>query len=472
MGDFVQNVTKPPFGWGDTEWVSTGGDTTKSLVEQKFNSSISTAEEMLLKLVGEDGNSGYLGALNAIITDFSAPEIETLSITSPDLNITTDTRPTVDVGSLDTDFGTFDKAAPSLTALPAIDLSSLNPADLPEEITAAINWFEESHDITLFTDLITRLQTDLQAGATGLDPEVEQSIYDRAIARQDVEDARVQSETEDYFSARGFELPTGAMAGRLAEQANEIARNRTELNGKILEEQARLAQANSQFIIGASRDLEAVLRDFTSKKNDRSLDYAKAVAANAISIYAEQIRAYIAAAEANKAYVQVQVENLKAVVEFNKGLITQFAEEAGAYSVIVDAKAKKNKAITDIYQAEVDGYKAETEALSENQKILLGKYQADLADNELKLRTSIANAENIIKSYVAESSLREKVSSDMANIATQSVASAYGMVNMNVGMSHQTGRHQGENYSHGESRSVSYGQSESLNETHSFIEKA
>ena len=246
MGTYVPNVTDPPFEWGDKEYIGTDGELTKALVISKFDSSVDVAQNLLDLLVGEDWKGGYLGELNDQITSFSVPDIT---------------------------------------------------VDDPDELV----WFEQAYSSEIFTALLTRLLTDLQTGATGLDPTVEQDIYDRALARQAIEDARVQSEIEDYFAARGFELPTGAMAGRLAEQANEISRNNTDLNGKIAEDQAKLAQANSQYIITVSKDVEAILRDFSSRKNDRSLDYAKAktVAYDlqlraAIANAGNQLQAYIA----------------------------------------------------------------------------------------------------------------------------------------------------------------------------------
>ena len=468
MGDYVGNPPSPAFDWGDSKYSGTGSDLTKELVEAKVNSSLTTAEEMMTKLVGSDGNSGYLGTLNAIITNYSAPSIPTFTVEIPTISTTPDSRPVPDLTGLDLDFPLFSTASPSLTALPTIDLSSLQPAEVPEAISAAISWLESSHDTTLFAELLTRIRADLVSGATGLDATVEQGIYDREKARQEIEEDSIQQEIEDYNT--GFDLPTLAKAARLAEHANSRAMRLLDINGRISQSQAELAQKNSQFIINAAKELESVLRDFTNKRNDRSLDYAKAVAANAIAIYAESIRAYIATAEANKMYVEVQVENLKAVVEYNKGLISSFAAEAEVYGTVIEAKGKKNEAIIGAFEADVSGYEAETKALEASQTILIEEYKLKLQNGDIQLRKAIAEVEAGLKAYEIESMLRRGVAGDMANIAMQSVASAYGMVNANIGLTHQTGRHESESFTHSESRGEDFNHSEGINESHNYEE--
>jgi len=468
MGTYVDKVGDAPFTWGNGEYSGTGSDLTKDLVEAKVNASLETAEDMLALLVGSDGNSGYLGALNAVIQDYAAPEIAAISVAVPDLSVPSDARPAINISTLDVDFPEFDKTSPSLSALPTVDLSGLTPAETPAAITAAISWFESAHDTTLFDKVMTRLIADLQAGATGLSAAVEQEIFDRALARQTIENDRRYEEVDKLYSGSRWPLPSGAYVAGLKEVSDDIARNNLELNGKIMIEQAELAQKNSQFIITAAKDLEAVLRDFTSKKNDRSLDYSKAVAANAIAIYAEAVKAYLAAAEANKMYVEVQVENLRAVVEYNKGLVASFSAEAEAYGVIIGAKKGKNEALIGAFDAEVRGYDSETKAISENQRTQIESYRLKIQNADLELRAAVAEAENSLGGFISESSLREKVAEAMANIAMQSVASAYGSVNASVGLSHQTGRSQSESFSHGETRSIGWDINNNLSEGHSF----
>ncbi len=238
MGTFVDQVSDNPFDWGTPAYTGTS-QVSVNLVQQAFEESLIEAREMMIRLVGEDGTSGALGGL----------------------------------------------------------LASIDTVTAPSDITAALQWVESVHDTTLYTLLINRLTTDLQAGATGLDPTVEAEIFARALARQNIEEDKAQTEIEEYFSSRGFDLPPLAMAARLQEHLNARTMRTADLNGKILVEQAELAQKNSQFAIGIAEKLEGTLRVYTDKRNDRNLDFAKAFAANVIAIYAASVDGYKAEAE-------------------------------------------------------------------------------------------------------------------------------------------------------------------------------
>lgn len=492
MGSYVSGIAVPsitiPGLPASVDGTWNGGVNPSSpwtMVRQRFEQSLATADDMLNRLVGGGGYDGYLPMLENIIEEFPTDTIEDITYRSVTIGNDVGTAvaaPPVMSGTIITDFGSFNTSAPVQSAITSIDLSSLFDADLPEDIMAAISWMDAAHDTSLYTPLFNRLIADLQTGATGLTAEVEQAIFDRAQARQNVEEDKIQSEIEEYFANSGFDLPPGAMAARLQEHANGRAMRTLDLNEKIQIDQAELAQKNSQFVINAARELEAVLRDYTSKANDRSLDYSKAVAANAIARYAEGIKAFIAQLEANRNAVQIQVENLRAVIEANKGLIAAYAAEAEVFKISVDAKARTNEAITDVYKTEIAGYDSQTKAISENQKNLVAAYELRMKDARNDLDAAIASAEAEVRGYVGEYSLREKVAESMANIAMQAMASAYGAVNSSAGLSYNGSESLSESWGHSESRSDNYSHSEGvsatvsvgidnkLNENHSFDE--
>jgi len=441
---------------------------TIDLVTQKFNSTMEKAEEMLTLLVGGGVNEGYLKTLESIIEAFPTTQIDAINYTpttiGSDVSVVVASPPEMS-GEIDLDFGSFETPAPSLLALPEVDLSGLSGATVPADITAAISWFESSYNTDLFTALFARLMTDLVSGATGIGGTVEQDIYDRAQARQELEEDKIQTEIEEYFASTGFDLPTGALAARLQEHANGRAMRSLDLNQKIFIEQAELAQKNNQFVIEQAKNLEALLRDYEGKKNGMSLDYSKAVAANAVARYAEQIRAYVATLEADKILVQLQIDILKATIESNRGLIESYSAGAKVFEVTVDAKAKGNKAITDVYSAEIAGYDSETKAISENQKNIIQAYTLKIQNAKNDMDAAIAAAEASIKGYTSEYGLRAEVAKAMANIANQAFASAYGAVNTSAGISYSGSESKGESWSHGESRSDSYSHSESVGST-------
>ena len=89
----------------------------------------------------------------------------------------------------------------------------------------------------------------IENGGTGLDADVENELWERTLARTEADNERAYREAENYFASRGYDLPPGALAGRLLEINREIVRNRTQINAEISIEQARLAQNNTQIQI-------------------------------------------------------------------------------------------------------------------------------------------------------------------------------------------------------------------------------
>jgi hypothetical protein len=94
-----------------------------------------------------------------------------------------------------------------------------------------------------------KLTEDLEAGGTGLDEDVEQAIYDRAQARQDLINERVHQEALELWASRGWTIPPGALAGRLEEATIEQTRADAELNKDVMIMQAQLALDNQHFIL-------------------------------------------------------------------------------------------------------------------------------------------------------------------------------------------------------------------------------
>ncbi len=147
-----------------------------------------------------------------------------------------------------------------------------------------MTWEESPFNSDIWNSLLNKVIDGIENGGTGLNPEVEAEIWARAQNRQQEQNDETYQEIENYFSSRNYELPAGAMAGRLAEAAAKIDRNNTELNGNIAIEQGQLAQKNTHFMLELGRQSEVILRDFHNAQMGRSLEAAKSVAANAIDI--------------------------------------------------------------------------------------------------------------------------------------------------------------------------------------------
>jgi hypothetical protein len=194
---------------------------------------------------------------------------------------------------------------------------------------------------TLRNSIISRLQEVITDGATGLDPVVEQAIWDRARGRQELENIRMYNEAEQYFSSRGFVLPTGALANRLQEISIEVARNNANLNNDILTKQAELAQTNFQF----------------------------------------------AAEKGAAVVVQLTELSIKSVLDYNKGTVESFMASVEAYKQEISSVLSLLEAQTKVYTAEADVYKSG--ALVDNADIAAQVEIAKISLQEASLRAEL-----------------------------------------------------------------------------------
>jgi len=178
------------------------------------------------------------------------------------------------------------------------------------------------------------LLTYVEDGGTGLGATVEAAIWARARARQDLQNERIYDESLNFFAARGFTIPPGALGGRLVEALAEQTRADAQLNYEILIEQARLAQDMTKHTLTVSVQLEGVEKDFANNIAQRALDKARAACDVIINTYNAKVTAYAARLESCKS--KAQIAEIRANVQIAKG----------------------NQAVA-IYAAEMEKYKAD-----------------------------------------------------------------------------------------------------------------
>lgn len=420
-------------------------------VISRFDSTLALTNTMLDLLIGSDGASGYLGVLAGFLDD-SAP-VTSISVDDVDTAMTVATvksPPVFNKNDLDT-FPDFTAPDPNLETIPLVDISSLSPPDKPTDINPTISWTEINLNADIYQQLLTRISDDLVYGATGLTTEVQEDIFNAGLDRQRRENDKAYQRVNNDIAGRGSTLPTGALLAAIGEISAEILEQNSNINRTITIEQAELAQKNSQFIIDQARMLETLLRDTRDKESNRSLDYEKAVATLVIQVYVEKVKMYIAIAEANKMYVEVQVANLNAVAAYNMSLLDEYKAILQAYGIKVEAISRKNTSLSDIYKAEITGYDSEIKAISTVDQIKIEKIRLDISNAQIQLQEQIASASNILSGYTTEASLKEKISNDLSNIANQAMVGALSSVNANASVGYQGSESKTENWGHSDS---------------------
>jgi hypothetical protein len=250
--------------------------------------------------------------------------------------------------------------------------------DMPENFS----YSEANYSSDIWADLLAKVLNDIRNGGTGLGALIEGELYARALARQETENQRLYQEVEDYFEARGFSLPVGALAGRLSEAAREISRNNTEINSKIMIDQAQLAQANTHFMIEKGIQLEGMLRDFFNAQANRAFEAAKVIVQMGIEIFNAnvnkfnaRVQAYQAEAAVFKSKVEAalaqaqiyktQIDACGVMSDIQRTLVTIYAEKIKALDTIIKLyatemetariKAEVEKSRMEIFRLQVNG---------------------------------------------------------------------------------------------------------------------
>jgi len=352
-----------------------------------------------------------LPALSVTAPSFVAPAAPTLSTsTEPVMTglvaVDVPTAPSVTLPAVPTFTAITLPSTPSIT-LPAF--SAVAPS-LSIDAPGAFTWGEPAYNSDIYTDILAKVLSDIRNGGTGLDATVEADLYQRHLDRTFAENEKMYHETENYFAARGFTLPPGALAGALNEVSQQISRNNIAASRDITISQAELAQKNQQFIMELGVKLEGMIREFYTQNTNRVMEAAKITADNALAIYESKVKLVTLALESYKteatiyearvkgALTQVeifkgQIEGAKVSAEVQKGLVDVYQAQVGACEMLMKlyvSEMEGAKIATELEMTKVERYKTETQVYVAKQEIEKNKialYEAVLKGETVKAET-------------------------------------------------------------------------------------
>lgn len=203
--------------------------------------------------------------------------------------------------------------------------------------------------------LITDVRTALSVGGTGLG-DAEEALFNRETARQNTARFKAYEEITTQFSARGFEMPPGALLAKQTELNNESNIRLADSSSQIMAESAKLTQAWNQTTLTAATQTIDILGRLFDSRIMRDFEAAK--------------QKVLASVEIFKTGVQVIVANA--------GLQGQYFSAVSAFN---DAVAKK-------YSAEVSSETTRVNSLLEIDKNKVGKYSAEIQSNTSAMNAS------------------------------------------------------------------------------------
>ena len=346
-----------------------------------------------------------------------------------------------------------------LRPVPDVDLSYTEPT-LPDEADPNLDYTQGNYISPIWDKLFNKIYDVLENGGTGLDPEVENDLWNRATERQRRERALAYQRNLDGTGPDGFDFAGGAQAAVLLASDAEWAQQETNLNGEIAIKQADLAYQATQFFTDKALALEQILRQFYSDFENRSLEAKKTVAQFILQKYQSKVLAFQTQWEGIKTMITAKMAAVELIQKQNEVTIRAFEGEMTAYTAMVDLVAKKISALVEGYKGEVTGYAAAVDAEAKWWGALTDQQRTMLEEDRLKLQKEVEEIKALVDSTVALNGLKERIAESIANVTAQVLASA--LTAIHTSLSHSTNKSESlaEGWSHGDS----------LSESHSFDE--
>lgn len=274
------------------------------------------------------------------------------------------------------------------------------------------------------------------AGGTGLAPEVEQAIWDRARSREAATAEAAIADVTKNAEARGFMLPTGAFHAQLREAQKTLQGKTAELSRDIAIKQAELEQANVKHAIESGISMETRLIEYVNNIEQRTFDAAKFAAQNAIEIYNAQVGLFRALLEKYNTIASVY----RALIDGEKAKVDVYRAEIDAERAKVDINRvliEEMRAEIDIRNAIIGEYRAEIDAAQsllsfEKLKIdsfaaRIQAYTAEINTETVKVEVFKAQTEtNAVKAQIYQSGVSAYATALQANAsAAQAKASIF-----------------------------------------------
>ncbi|WP_324623093.1 hypothetical protein [Delftia lacustris] len=217
--------------------------------------------------------------------------------------------------------------------------------------------FQHTPGAKYASQLLDNLKASLNAriqGGSGIAPAVEQQIWDRARDRETALALAREQEVLRGAEALGFPLPSGALAGQLADARREFHDKLSGLSRDVAIKQAEMEQQNVKDAITQALQLETTLLDDAYKLEMLAFETAKTTADNALAAFNAAVEHYKALLAGYQAYAAAYDTVIRA--ELNK---------VDVYKAMLEAektKADINKSLVDRYRAEIDGSMAVVES--------------------------------------------------------------------------------------------------------------
>ena len=302
------------------------------------------------------------------------------------------------------------------------------PLALPD---TTLSFTEQAYVSDLLDAVKSHLLQWVNGASTGIEPYVEQAIWDRARAREDVSSLRTLNELNRTFASRGFSIPQGALLKATMEAMQETVNKISSLSRDEAIKQADLEQSNRRFAFEQSWQVESGLITHSNQVAQRAFDVSRLILQAGIDIFVATITRYTAQMQgygieatvfktrieaelANLDVFKAQLEGQRLIGELNTQAVEIYKAKIQAVNMTIelynskvkaaDTKASINKAIIEGFATRVQAYDSlvkskaseydayATQVKAEVSKGELFKVQADAYNSQVNGYSALVNA--------------------------------------------------------------------------------
>lgn len=305
----------------------------------------------------------------------------------------TETAPTVDTFTFPT---APVNVLPTVPTLQTLNLPTLDVINLPSFTQAVpvpdlvipgqtFAFSETIYSSQLLTDVSTELLSRL-SGSTGIDPNVENQIWDRARNRESLNATRSREELDFDNAQTGFSRPSGSMFAAQQRLAQDTQNKIADLSREIAIKQADLEQSNFQNTVGNIISLENILIQNNNVFQQRAFDTAKFVQQVAIDLFNAKAAAFNLEVEGYKLYE----------LEFRSILAAELSKLE-----VFKGELDSQKLVNEINQSDIALYTAQLQAIQTT--INTFKIEVDAVVSQLQgENTKVQNFKALVDAFSSE----------------------------------------------------------------------
>lgn len=279
---------------------------------------------------------------------------------------------------------------------------------------------QDHYNSAVLTAVQAELLDRIQNGGTGLNPNVENAIWDRGRERE-ARTMRDQLDQLDRMESMGFALPPGVWLDARLKIATENAYANMGLSREIMIKQAELEMQNVMQALEQANQLERSLIDYTNQREQRAFEAYRYLTQAQIETYNAQVRAYAAYVDAYRVKATIYEAQVRAEVSRVEAYRAEIAAEQ-AKAEINTAMVSQYRVQADIALSNIEVYKAQLDAIrtkAEIERTKVEVYGEQIKGFVAKVNAYTAQVEGFRAGIQAEATKQEAYRAQVSAYSAQ-----------------------------------------------------